>query len=209
VRAKCLLALVLWLSLVAVVWAQVQVSGFGGFPPGTAAAPGAFWFGDEDTGFFSYGAGIIGWTSNGSQKGVLSSNESLTSAGVFAWTSGADPGSGADTAWGRSSAGSVKLTNAGTTIRGLYGGGGALASATALPVPSAGLHHVTGVTTITSITSTNLGSGVCIVLIFDGVLTFTDGSNLVLAGNFTTAANSTISLCYDGTSWFETARATN
>ena len=79
----------------------------------------------------------------------------------------------------------------------------------ALPVPTGRIFHVTGTTNITSITSTNFASGVCITLIFDDVLTLTDGSNLKLAGNFVTTADDSISLCYDGANWFETSRSVN
>lgn len=109
----------------------------------------------------------------------------------------------------RQAAGVLRVSNASTGVRGLLGGGTAVASATAMPLPTGNVFHVTGTTNITSITSTNFGAGVCITLIFDGVLTFTDGSNLVLAGNFVTTADDTISLCFDGTSWFETARSVN
>lgn len=102
----------------------------------------------------------------------------------------------------------AKNISAATTTA-ILGGSAAVASAAALPVPVGGLYHITGTTNVTSITSTNLASGVCIVLIFDGVLTFTDGSNLKLAGNFVTTADDTITLCYDGTNWYETARAVN
>jgi hypothetical protein len=125
------------------------------------------------------------------------------------WSS-ATAGSGVtDTALIRNAAGVIKATDGSTGIRGFIGGGTAVASAAALPVPTGRVFHVTGTTSVTSITSTNFQSGVCITLIFDDVLTFTDGSNLVLAGNFVTSANDTISLCYDGTNWFETSRAVN
>lgn len=114
-----------------------------------------------------------------------------------------------DTAIVRNAAGVLKVTDNSTGIRGLLGGGAAVASATAMPVPTGRVFHVTGTTTITSITSTNFQSGACVTLIFDGILTFTDGSNLKLAGDFVTTADDTISLCYDGTSWFETSRAVN
>lgn len=87
--------------------------------------------------------------------------------------------------------------------------GPVVASATALPVPQAETYHISGTTTITSITSTGIQAGTCITLIFDGTLTFTDGSNLKLAGNFTTSADDTITLVYDGTSWFEMCRSAN
>jgi hypothetical protein len=105
--------------------------------------------------------------------------------------------------------GVLKITDASTGIRGFLGGGAAVASATAMPVPTGRVFHVTGTTTITSITSTNFQTGACVTLIFDDALTFTDGSNLKLAGDFVTTADDSISLCYDGTSWFETSRSIN
>lgn len=86
--------------------------------------------------------------------------------------------------------------------------GTAVPSAAAI-VPTGNLFHVTGVASITSITSTNITAGTEITIIFDGILTFTDGSNLKLAGNFVTTADDTITLVYDGTNWYETARAIN
>jgi hypothetical protein len=94
-------------------------------------------------------------------------------------------------------------------VRGLLGGGAAVASAAAMPVPTGGVFHVTGTTNITSITSTNLQAGVTITLIFDDVLTFTDGNNLKLAGNFVTTTDDTITLAYDGSNWFEVCRSVN
>ena len=88
------------------------------------------------------------------------------------------------------------------------GYGASVASGTAITA-TGNLFHVTGTTTITSINGTNLVSGATITIIFDGVLTFTDGSNLKLAGNFTTAADATITLVYDGTNFYETDRSTN
>lgn len=69
--------------------------------------------------------------------------------------------------------------------------------------------HVTGTTTITSITTTNLMAGTIFTIIFDGTLTFTDGSNLKLAGDFTTSADATITLRYDGTNFYEMSRSIN
>ena len=43
----------------------------------------------------------------------------------------------------------------------------------------------------------------------DGILTFTDGSNLKLNGNFVTTADDTITLVYDGTNWYEMCRSVN
>lgn len=86
--------------------------------------------------------------------------------------------------------------------------GASVASAAAI-VPTGNTFHVTGTTTITSVTATNIGAGTIITIIFDGVLTFTNGSNLKLAGNFVTSALDTITLRYDGTNWYEMCRSVN
>lgn len=114
-----------------------------------------------------------------------------------------------DTAFSRFSSGVVRMTNGQAGIRGLFGGGAAVASASTLPTPTGRLFHVTGTTSITSIDSSNFESGVCVTLIFDDVLTLTDGGNLKLNGNFVTSADDTWSGCYDGTNWYETSRSTN
>lgn len=64
--------------------------------------------------------------------------------------------------------------------------------------------QITGTTSITSITIKPKGT--VVRLIFQGALTLTNGSNLILNGNFVTAANSTIELLSDGTNWYEVAR---
>lgn len=86
--------------------------------------------------------------------------------------------------------------------------GAAVASAATISI-SGNVQHITGTTNITSVSGTGVNAGTCSTLIFDGVLTFTDGSNLKLAGNFVTTADDTITICYDGTNWYETARAVN
>lgn len=86
--------------------------------------------------------------------------------------------------------------------------GAPVASAAAI-VPSGNLFHVTGTTTITSVTGTNIIAGTIITIIFDGILTFTDGSNLKLAGNFVTSADDTITLRWDGSNWYEVCRSVN
>lgn len=63
---------------------------------------------------------------------------------------------------------------------------------------------ITGTTTITSITAKPAGTVVW--LQFDGALTVTDGSNLKLNGNFSTAAESVLQLVSDGSSWYEVSR---
>jgi hypothetical protein len=66
------------------------------------------------------------------------------------------------------------------------------------------------VTTITSVTTCDANNnGRLVTLVFDGVLTFTDGSNLILAGDFVTTANDVISLACDGTNWYEKGRSVN
>jgi hypothetical protein len=82
-----------------------------------------------------------------------------------------------------------------------------VASAATITVPPIPLVNVTGTTTITSVTAGQPQQ--VVTLKFAGVLTFTDGSNLKLNGNFTTSADDTITLVCDGTSWFEVARSAN
>lgn len=65
---------------------------------------------------------------------------------------------------------------------------------------------ITGTTNITSIAARTPSR---ITLIFEDVLTVTDGSNLNLNGNFTTTAGDTLTLVSDGTDWFETGRSVN
>lgn len=83
-----------------------------------------------------------------------------------------------------------------------------IASAAALPLPPGGSYfYITGTTSITSMTASFPER--MVTLQFDDVLTFTDGSNLNIAGNFVTAFKKTITLIYDGASWTEVARSTN
>lgn len=134
----------------------------------------------------------------------------LVSNGVIQWFSGSTIGAGSqDTSLHRYAAGVVRVGDASSGIRGLQGGGAAVASATALPLPTGRVFHVTGTTNITSITSTNFAAGCVITLIFDGILTFTAGNNLKIAGNFVTTALDTITLAYDGTDWYECSRSVN
>lgn len=83
-----------------------------------------------------------------------------------------------------------------------------VASAAAI-APTGNIFHITGTTTITSITLTNIKPGTCFMFIFNDALTVTDGSNLKLAGNFVTTADDTLSGCSDGTNFYETGRAIN
>lgn len=96
-----------------------------------------------------------------------------------------------------------------TTIRLKKGSDTASAAELALGVKAGNVFHITGTTNITSIASADSVSGRVLYLIFDGILTFTDGNNLKLAGNFVTTADDVICLVCDGTNWFEVSRSIN
>lgn len=84
-----------------------------------------------------------------------------------------------------------------------------IASAAAITLPIGDVFKISGVTNITSITNT-FCLGRRVTLIFQGILTFTDGSNLKLAGNFVTTADDTITLvCDEAGNWIETGRSVN
>jgi hypothetical protein len=83
----------------------------------------------------------------------------------------------------------------------------ASAATITLPPNDEGYHSISGATNITSITAS--WAGRTVTLIFQGALTFTDGSNLKLAGNLVTTADDSISLVCDGTNWFEQSRSIN
>lgn len=87
--------------------------------------------------------------------------------------------------------------------------GASVASATAMPAPTGRVFHVTGTTSITSVLTTGIPAGTVVTLIFDGILTFTDGNNLKLAGNLVTTADDTITLAFDGTNFYEVSRSVN
>lgn len=96
-----------------------------------------------------------------------------------------------------------------STQSSLPANGASVASATAMPVPTGRVFHVTGTTSITSVLTTGLVAGSVVTLIFDGILTFTDGNNLKIAGNFVTTADDSITLAFDGTNFYEIARSVN
>jgi len=87
------------------------------------------------------------------------------------------------------------------------GGGATVASASALPVPIGRVVHVSGTTGITSVLATNLEVGTVVTLVFDAELDVTKGSNLVIEDNFHALANSTLTIAYDGTNWYEVTRS--
>jgi hypothetical protein len=84
---------------------------------------------------------------------------------------------------------------------------GDVASASTI-TPRGNVFHVTGTTTINTIAGTS--GGMCLTLIFDDVVTVGDlTGNINIAAAFVSTANDTLSLCHDGTTWFETARSVN
>lgn len=84
-----------------------------------------------------------------------------------------------------------------------------VASTASLSLPiGAEVFHISGTTSITSISATGW-AGRKATLIFDGVLTLTDGSNLKLAGNYVTTADDAITLVCDGTNWYDAGRGVN
>lgn len=102
------------------------------------------------------------------------------------------------------------ITGCATNIN--YGGSSAVvASASSITLSTAiDTFTITGTTSITSISAASAAKGRTVTLMFQSALTFTDGSNLKLAGNFVTTADDTITLCcVDGTNWYEIARSTN
>lgn len=176
-------------------------------PAGTSAATGTLLGNDTDTWIGSAAAGQISLYTNNTERGRLDASGFFTARAALAIGTMGSP----EQVLSPNGTGVLYLASstAGSSRRYLMGGSAAVASATALPAPVGSLYHITGTTTITSITSTNMGTGACITLIFDGVLTMTDGSNLKLAGDFVTSAGDTIGLCYDGTNWYETHRSNN
>jgi hypothetical protein len=123
------------------------------------------------------------------------------------------PGSNAGTNADTATVGSLIMNNNNGTSGNFTvfsGPGVAVASATSPTLDHGNIFHITGTTTITSLNpcdSNNTGREV--TLIFDGALTFSDGNNLILAGNFVTTANDTIKLVCDGSNWYEIARSLN
>jgi hypothetical protein len=176
-------------------------------PAGTTAATGTLLANDTDTWIGSPAQGNISFYTNGNERARIGST------GVTTVISGLAIGavSGPGLFFGPHATNVARLSSsvADNSYRFIMGGGAAVASAAALPVPTGSLFHVTGTTNITSLTTTSMGSGVCFTMIFDGVLTVTDGSNLVLAGNFVTSAGDTLTGCFDGTNFYETSRSNN
>jgi len=84
-----------------------------------------------------------------------------------------------------------------------------VASASSIDIPTAhDAVFITGTTNINTISAEG-HSGHIVALIFQGILTVNDGSNLKLAGNFTTSADDCLTLVCDGANWYEISRSTN
>lgn len=91
----------------------------------------------------------------------------------------------------------------------LYPRTAVVASAAALTLPLGfESFSITGTTSITSIVATGF-DGKTVRLIFDGILTVTDGSNLKLSGNFVTSADDVMTLVCNGANWHEVSRSAN
>jgi hypothetical protein len=90
------------------------------------------------------------------------------------------------------------------------GYGGVLASAATVTLPNFGdVFQISGTTNITSVGALNQ-QGRTVKFMFQGILTFTDGSNLKLdaGANLVTTADDSITLfCPDGTNWIESGRS--
>jgi hypothetical protein len=91
-----------------------------------------------------------------------------------------------------------------------------VASAATLEIqPSDEFVRVSGTTGISNIkvagSGAGGGAGQRLTRVFDGILTVTDGGNLVMAGNLTTSADDTLELIYDDAQqkWYELGRSAN
>lgn len=83
-----------------------------------------------------------------------------------------------------------------------------IASASTIAPPlNEGVFLVSGTTNIDTITASF--NGARLTLVFSGILTVNDASNLKLAGNFTTSADDVLNLVCNGTNWYEVSRSTN
>lgn len=84
----------------------------------------------------------------------------------------------------------------------LHEEGSTIASAGSISIPGTGggFFHVTGTTTINTISGTGIMNGYEATFVFDGVLTLTNGANLILpsGANITTAANDVAKFRHEG-----------
>lgn len=85
-----------------------------------------------------------------------------------------------------------------------------VASATTTTLGVGSVFTITGTTSITTLNTCNAANaGRRVTLIFSGALTFTDGNNLKISGNFVTTADDSITLVCNGTNWYEIGRSVN
>jgi hypothetical protein len=113
-----------------------------------------------------------------------------------------DPGSGKESINNNSTGSGYKIEN------NIIEESVVVASATTVTLPESGNYfNISGTTAITSVTTS--WAGRIVTLKFQDVVTFTDGSNLKLAGNFVTTADDVITLVCDGTNWVEMSRSIN
>lgn len=102
----------------------------------------------------------------------------------------------------------VNLASVGLTTRGFQLPSQAVVASASTITPHSNVFHVSGTTNIDTITTTTAGT--CYTLILDDVLTVGDlTGNINLSAAFVTTANDTLSVCHDGTTWFETGRSIN
>ena len=144
---------------------------------------------------------------------TLSGNTSVTNTGYGLNQSGTD-GNNIITGnnFRNNTAGSINGTYATTTIFANNKTDTTLAlaspaGATLTLLPHSDFFVITGTNNITSVTAS--WPQRVVTLQFQGILTFTDGSNLKLAGNLATSADDTITIVCDGTDWYEVARSVN
>jgi hypothetical protein len=175
-------------------------------PAGTLAATGTLLGNDADTWLGSVSPGIFSYYMNGTERVRMDAGGNLSITGSFSLGTLAGP----DILFSKLATNVARcVAGFGGTTRCLLGGGAAVASASALPVPTGAFYHITGTTTVTSQTLTGIGHGTCFTLVFDAAVTVTDGSNLKLNGNFAADADDTLGLCCDSTNCYETHRSPN
>jgi len=166
---------------------------------------------------------VLGWEArNGGGQTIIGAYAggggfdalALASGIQLKWGSTPTDTGSADTGLARGSAGRVKVTDGSSGVGALLGSKGAdIASANDITLGNANYFVVTGTTQINTIAATNWTAGSCIVLQFSGSLTVKNatagaGAQLKLAGSadFSATADDTLSICYDGSTWRETAR---
>jgi hypothetical protein len=153
------------------------------------------------------GAQTVSFTGNSAGSGISTALARLLvgTARCFAAGNNTNPGMVFSYQTDADAANNVVL-EAGSRV---VGWGGSVAAIGSLILPyDWNVFLITGTSGITSISAPS-NAGRTVTLIFEDVLTVTDGSNLKLAGNFTTSANDTLQLTCDGTNWYEVSRSAN